>query len=120
MLAHLLLLNLTIAPLWPGTLYGHTAQTHTYRYCRVNFGMVSYCGRWFTGKTVLWDRNAYRACHIFNGRLSYCGTWFTGETVIWVNNAYRTCRIFNGRLSYCRQRFSGEAILSEGQFQPPP
>ncbi|WP_448527904.1 hypothetical protein [Parathermosynechococcus lividus] len=29
MLAHLLLLNLTIAPLWPGTLYSH--------YCRQRF-----------------------------------------------------------------------------------
>ncbi|XFA74052.1 hypothetical protein RYO59_002317 [Thermosynechococcaceae cyanobacterium Okahandja] len=107
------LLALTLAPFEPSTLYSSTASSDLYRYCRVNFGIVSYCGRWFTGKTVLWDRNAYRTCHVFNGRLSYCGRWFTGETVLLIDNAYRTCRIFNGRLSYCRQRFSGEAILKE-------
>lgn len=26
--------------------------------------------------------DVYRVCRIFNGRLSYCGRWFTGETVL--------------------------------------
>ncbi len=111
MVAHLLLL--LSLPLGLTPLYHASGASDIYRYCRVNFGIVSHCGRWFTGRTVLWERNAYRTCHVFNGRLSYCGRWFTGETVVRIDNAYRTCRIFNGRLSYCGRRFTGDAILNE-------
>ncbi|WNC31198.1 hypothetical protein [Thermosynechococcus sp. PKX82] len=95
------------------TWLSQTPRSDVYRVCRIFNGRLSYCGRWFTGETVLLQNNFYRTCRIFNGRLSYCGRWFTGETVLLQNNFYRTCRIFNGRLSYCGRWFTGEAVLSE-------
>ncbi|QSF50368.1 MULTISPECIES: hypothetical protein [unclassified Thermosynechococcus] len=95
------------------TWLSQTPRSDVYRVCRIFNGRLSYCGRWFTGETVLLQNNFYRTCRIFNGRLSYCGCWFTGETVLLQNNFYRTCRIFNGRLSDCGRWFTGEAVLSE-------